>query len=170
MPRPKKRPLNLPPLKGGADGPELRNMREAESNGQGSVLPSTREGQAAGNEPVGIFGPQAQTNPVESSARPVDLNEVTLTALLRRILQEPATKDRQDDPTRTMTNLEVIARGMVADAANGDKTMRELIVDRIEGKAVRAAQVQPIDTSLEEQLDKAAITELNKLTEPKEDK
>lgn len=68
-----------------------------------------------------------------------------------------------------MKNLEILARGLVQDALNGDKNTRELVIDRIEGKAVRAAQVQPPDTTLEDQLDRASVAALNELAEQKDE-
>lgn len=68
------------------------------------------------------------------------------------------------------SNLEVLARKVVDSALTtsmGSQRARELIVERIEGKAQRANQVVQPDTTLEDQIDRAAVALLNDLAAPK---
>lgn len=158
----------LPELKV-ENGDELRSVPAAEPEPQGPVLPEAQPREAPRNASIGIFGPGAEGTPVQPPGRrDIDPTDAGLTELLKKILREDAPANYQDDPTRRISSLEVIARGMVSDAMKGDKTMREMVVERVEGKAVRAAQVTPPDSSLEEQIDRAAIAALNELAEPKD--
>lgn len=62
-----------------------------------------------------------------------------------------------------MTNAEVLARNILNDALAGDKAAREMIVDRVEGKAVRGEKVQTADTTVEDQIGEAEVALLNGL-------
>jgi hypothetical protein len=146
------------------NGDELRSVPTAEPEPQGSVLLATQPGEAPRDASIGVFGPGAEVTPVTPPGRrDVDSTDASLTELLKTILREDAIAAFQDDPARRLTNLEVLARGMVNDALGGDRTMREMVVERVEGKAIRAAQVTPADSSLEDQLDRASIAALNDL-------
>lgn len=84
------------------------------------------------------------------------------------MLSEVADEEFQDDGTGR-SNLEVLARKVVKASLSdnmGAQRARELIVERIEGKAQRANQVQGVDTSLEDQIDKAAVALLNDIAAP----
>lgn len=65
-----------------------------------------------------------------------------------------------------MSNAEVLMRGILRDALKGDKAAREILLDRAEGKAVRGQVVQSADTTVEDQIDAAALALLNGLAEP----
>lgn len=52
-----------------------------------------------------------------------------------------------------MTNAEALARKLLDRALREDKVAMEMVADRIEGKAVRAAQVNAVDKTVEDQLD-----------------
>lgn len=65
-----------------------------------------------------------------------------------------------------MTNMEVLARRVFDSALSsgmGAQKARELVVDRLEGKAGRATPVQGANTELDDQLDRVAIGLLNEL-------
>lgn len=149
-------------------GGALRNLRTPEQQPEGSVLSEAQPQNAPADGKLGLFA-AGETSTDRPSTRRIgtvaDL-ELNLTALLKSILLEDAV-DAYQESDRTMTNLEVIARGMVADAMRGGGAARELVIDRVEGKAVRAAQVTPPDTSLEEQIDRSSVEALNALI-PKE--
>lgn len=80
-------------------------------------------------------------------------------------MAEAAADKHQDDSAQRMSNLEVLVRGLVDKALDGNQFAMETVLDRFEGKPVRANQVQTADTALEEQLDKASVAALNSLTE-----
>lgn len=166
----KPKPLFFTPRKDVGNEPQLPSVRPAEPKPEGSVLPDPRQAEDSGNGSGGIFGPEADkpTDRVEPSARSSESTDANLTDLLKQVLLEMAGPKYQEAIGRPISNLEVIARGMVDDAMRGDKQMREMVIERVEGKAVRAAQVQPADTTLEEQLDRASINALNEMAEKKE--
>lgn len=80
-------------------------------------------------------------------------------------MAEIAADKFQDDGTR-MSNLEVLVRKLVDRALNENQFAMETVLDRFEGKPVRANQVQAADTALEEQIDRASVDALNSLLEP----
>lgn len=80
-------------------------------------------------------------------------------------MAEIAADEFQDDGTQ-MTNLEVLVRKLVNRALNENQFSMETVLDRFEGKPVRANQVHATDTALEEQIDRASVDALNSLLEP----
>lgn len=73
-----------------------------------------------------------------------------------------------------MNNAEVLARRLLHRALKENPAAMEMVIDRVEGKAVRAAQVAQQDTTLDDQLtrldeqtlDALAGVELKKETPP----
>lgn len=168
----RKKPVLLT-LKKVADGSDLRSMLPPERVDQGQVLPHPQPAETSRDATGGVFAvPSDPTDPVPAApGNRLDDAELNLTVLLRQILMEDAAEEFQEKYVGQgrMKNLEILARGLVQDALNGDKNTRELVIDRIEGKAVRAAQVQPPDTTLEDQLDRASVAALNELAEQKDE-
>lgn len=80
-------------------------------------------------------------------------------------MAETAAPRHQEDGTR-MTNLEVLVRKLVERALGENQFAMETVLDRFEGKPVRANQVPVADTALEEQIDRASVAALNSLAEP----
>ena len=68
-----------------------------------------------------------------------------------------------------MTNAEVLTRMLVDKALQQNQFAMEMVLDRYEGKPVRAQTVQSADTTIEEQIDKASVALLNSLTEEGKD-
>jgi hypothetical protein len=69
-----------------------------------------------------------------------------------------------------MTNLEALARRVFDEAltaALGSQRAREMIVERLEGKAVRGEKPNLPDTNLDDQLDRTEADLINALS-PKE--
>lgn len=66
-----------------------------------------------------------------------------------------------------MSNAEVLTRGLVAAALEGKQFAIEAVLDRYEGKPVRANQVQTADTTVEEQIDRQSVALLNQIAEKK---
>lgn len=67
-----------------------------------------------------------------------------------------------------MSNAEVLTRLLVDKALQGNQFALEMVLDRYEGKPVRAQTVQSADTSIEEQIDKASVALLNSLADKKD--
>jgi hypothetical protein len=170
-------------LKKVVDGNALRNMQQANAGQEGSVLPSPREGDAPPAGEVRLFGTADPDNRVgntevvkssvpDATGRNDSSGELTFTALLRKIAVEQAAEEWQDSSS-PMTNMEVLARKVFNTALReGMQTQRarELVIERLEGKAGRAAPVQGSNTELDDQLDRAAVALLNDLAPtPKED-
>jgi hypothetical protein len=159
-------------LKQVASGLELRDLRQAEPVQEGPVLPSAPPAEAPRNAAIRVFGTAAGKPPVPPTL-PVpglaaDDSEVTFTDLLKKVLRETADAEFQDDGG-SQSNLEVLARKVVKASLSdnmGAQRARELIVERIEGKAQRANQVSTPDTALEDQIDKAAVALLNGIAKP----
>lgn len=85
--------------------------------------------------------------------------------LFKRLLREVAVAGFQDVPGERMSNAEVLARGIMNAALLGDKAARELVIDRVEGKAVRGQTVQTADMTVEDQVDEAMIALLSAPTD-----
>jgi hypothetical protein len=67
---------------------------------------------------------------------------------------------------RQITNLEALARMVWNDGLSqrmGSQRTREMIVERLEGKAVRGEKVNLPDTSLDDQLDRTEAELINAL-------
>jgi len=71
-----------------------------------------------------------------------------------------------------MTNLEALARRVFDEALSrnlGSQRARELIVERLEGKAVRGDKPVTPDTTLEDQLERTEADLINSLTKETSD-
>lgn len=169
----RKKMTPLPVLKKVADGTTLRDLQAGESVGEGSVLPNPQPADAPADAKDRIF--TVSPEPAESTPANVGTGnladaELNLDLLLKQILLEEAAEEFQEEGSNTrMKGIEILARGLIDDALRGDKNTRALVIERIGGKAVRAAQVQPPDTTLEDQLDRASVEALNSLVEKKDD-
>jgi hypothetical protein len=64
---------------------------------------------------------------------------------------------------RIMNNAEVLARRLMTRALAGDEKAQALVIERVEGKAGRAADPKQPDTALDEQLDAAGLDAINDL-------
>lgn len=161
------------------DGDSLRSVRAKEQVAEESVLHDPRPVDAVHARKAGIFGaarpgegtavqPAVPDNPQRTGTTSL---EQTFTSLLRGIALESAA-DRHQDTDRPMSNLEVLAR-KVFDAAlsdgMGSQKARELLVDRLEGKAGRAATPTGANTELDDQLDRTAVSLLNELVPTQKD-
>lgn len=76
--------------------------------------------------------------------------------MLRRIALEIAAPEHQDRTGPPLTNLELLARRVFREALSsnmGSQRAREMIVERLEGKAIRGEKPPQPDTGLEGQLD-----------------
>lgn len=66
--------------------------------------------------------------------------------------------------------MEVLARKVFSAALAdnlGSQRARELVIERLEGKAGRATPIQGTNTELDDQLDRAAVSALNDLVPDK---
>jgi hypothetical protein len=175
--RPRKHVGLVPVLKKVSDGPELRDLRDQEYKPEGSVLQEAPENSAPPARTSRIFGAaegddggrRADAIPpavLDSPGRTgTDDADVTFTNLLKKIGLEIAAPLHQDRDTQ-MLNLEVLARKVWREALSlnmGSQKAREMIAERLEGKAVRGDKpVQP-DTTIEEQIDRAEVDLINSL-------
>lgn len=75
----------------------------------------------------------------------------------------------QDQDGRLVTNAEVLAARIMADAISGDRNMRDLVVAYTEGKPGTKQEQKVADTSIEDQIDRASIAHLNSLVPTAED-
>lgn len=78
-------------------------------------------------------------------------------------MAEPAGDKYQDIPGRKMSNAERIMRLLVDKAVQGQQYALEMVLDRYEGKAVRAQQVNTQDQTVEEHIDRQKVALLNGL-------
>lgn len=84
-------------------------------------------------------------------------------------MADPAVTSEYDRP---MTNLEALARRLWMHAllgGMGSQRTQEMLVERLEGKAVRGEKPPTTDTTLTEQLDRTEADFINALI-PKDDK
>lgn len=175
--RPRKHVGLVPPLKKVSDGPELRDLRDQEYKPEGSVLQEAPENSAPPARTSRIFGAaegddggrRADAIPpavLDSPGRPpADDADLTFTNILKRIGLELAAPGLQDRDTQMM-NLEVLARRVWDEAMSknmGSQRAREMIAERLEGKAVRGEKPVTPDTSIEEQIDRAEVELINSL-------
>lgn len=63
-----------------------------------------------------------------------------------------------------MTKREVLARSLVARAMSADKDAQVMVIERVEGKAGKAADPKVGDDLLEATVDKAGVDALNSFT------
>lgn len=161
-----------------SDESELRSVRGEERQPERPVLPDAQAREAGRNGEVRLFGTsqgkdtgggQGNLAPaVLNPPSPVSDGELSFTDLLKQVLKEIAPSEYQDG-TRIKTKAEIIAAKVVEVAmgnTTGSMRARELIVERIEGKAQRANPVSTPDTTLEDQIDKTALAMLNELAAP----
>ncbi len=173
-------PMNLKKV---ANGLELQNLRGEEPKQEGPVLPATRASYPKAVRGSGIFGAASHNDPerpaktlsppvLDNSGGSAEDESLSFTAYLKKVAMEIAPEDYQDADSE-MTGLELLARKVFYAALSdnmGAQRARELVVERLEGKAVRAAQVQTPDTTIEDQIDRAAVAALNELaTSTKDD-
>jgi len=158
------------------DGDPLRDLREEEQVTEEPVLLPARGPDAPKTRSHGIFGSAGRGNlgggaenfqpaVLDAPRRPGEEVDLSFSALLRRIALEIA-PDLHQETDRRMTNMEVLARRVFDSALSsgmGAQKARELVVDRLEGKAGRATPVQGANTELDDQLDRVAIGLLNEL-------
>lgn len=158
--------LSQPSLKQVPDGVTLRDMRQPSERHAGSVLPDPRPsapaapgvdrvfaapGNLDGGRPATTDQPQAIP---DAAPRTQPDDDLGLTGWLRQIIREVAADEHQEVSNgRLMTNAEALARKLLDRALREDKVAMEMVADRIEGKAVRAAQVNAVDKTVEDQLD-----------------
>lgn len=86
--------------------------------------------------------------------------------MFKRLLAEVASPKFQTNEAAVLTNADVLARGILEDAMAGDKAAREIVLDRVEGKAVRGQTIQSADTTVEDQITEAEVALLNNLAKP----
>lgn len=164
------------PMRKLVDNDALQNLRDGVEKPILPVLPLTRSGDVAETGTLRVFAttdnhPKRHHGAVESpaisdnSGRPIVDADLRISTLLKRIMTEVAADEHQEDGTE-MTNLEVLVRKLVSRALGENQFAMETVLDRIEGKPVRANQVHVADTALEEQIDKASVAALNNLLEP----
>lgn len=159
------------------DDDALQGLRKPPVGQEGIVLSPAPKGDAQKDGSVRVFGTSEDQHDrrAESISQPGEIPhrpgqpvidaDLRITTLLKRIMAEAAAPRHQDDSASQMSNLEVLVRGLVDKALDGNQFAMETVLDRFEGKPVRANQVQTADTALEEQLDKASVAALNSLTE-----
>jgi hypothetical protein len=152
-----------------SDGNAVQSVRETAGKSERPVLQGSCNAIASEAKPERLFatlddkhggGSQPAVEPQGVPDPAVVEDDRGLTGWLRKIIVEIAADEFQDG-ARRMTNAEVLARKMMQKALDGDKQLQEVIADRVEGKAGRAANVAPADTTLEDQLDRLDLDKLN---------
>jgi hypothetical protein len=84
--------------------------------------------------------------------------------LLRSLLAETAAPEFQDlESGRVWTNAEALARKLLWRALTGDEKAQQIVIERVEGKAGRAADPKSGDAGLERDLDNLDITGIDGL-------
>lgn len=66
-----------------------------------------------------------------------------------------------------MTKREVLARKLIQRALSGDKDAQVIVIERVEGKAGKAADPKIGDDLLESTIDEAGVAALNQFTRKK---
>jgi hypothetical protein len=158
-------------LKQVSDGSELRDLRPSEYKPEGSVLQEAPEDSAPKTGEGRVFGPARGDNggrgatPVQATVldspgrTPADDADVTFTSLLKKIGLEK-------DTATQMLNLELLARRVWTEAKSsslGSQRARDMIAERLEGKAVRGDKPPVQDTTIEEQLDRTEADLINSM-------
>lgn len=90
--------------------------------------------------------------------------------MLKKIASEIAPVEFTEGEAIGWTNMEVLARKVFSAAladTMGAQRARELVIERLEGKAGRAAPTQGTNTELDDQLDRAAVAALNEFVPDK---
>lgn len=176
--RPPKK-IGLAPLEK-VDGSTLRDLRHSNANPEGSVLPETREAHSEAARTLGVFraargvdGGRAESASQPSAVPDVSGDEAAgveepIASIFKRLLQETAAPQFQENGTR-WRNAEVLARTILNRALQENQAAIDIVLDRAEGKAVRGTPVAQTDTTIEDQIDRASVEQLNKLVPtPKE--
>lgn len=156
---------------------DVRKVQSQSTQG-GTVLPDSHNSDAEGNGTVGVFATAKRGD----SGRPTETGKSTLsdspnaeeirnvnrtfTDLLWKIARETAAPMYQegDEP---VTNLEALARAVFDTALrNGlqSQQARNLVVERLEGKAVRGERPSVADTVVDDALDNAEAALIESLT------
>jgi hypothetical protein len=170
-------------LKQVVDGSQLRDLRGTEREHEGPLLPETRGSDAPPTRKGRVFGtagsadgvgglPAIKPAVLDTPGRPGGSEPVTFTELLKQIAQEIAPDEFTLGEAVGWTNMEVLARKVFSSALSdnmGAQRARELVIERLEGKAGRAAPTQGTNTELDDQLDRAAVSALNDLVPDKGD-
>lgn len=185
MATPKRKPGRPPkhmglstPMRRLVDDDSLQDLRQETPQSEEPVLLPARGGNPPEAGSLRVFGTADDHHVGGRNRKPVESTvsyragqtvspdtDLRISPLLKRIMAETAADEFQDDGTR-MTNLEVLVRKLVDRALNENQFAMETVLDRFEGKPVRANQVQVADTALEEQIDRASVDALNSLLEP----
>ena len=172
--------LAPPTLRQVADGLEVRDVRREAGGQDQQVLPPTRGEAPPSNATVGVFGPAVlpdagrggQSGPPKPplpNAPGGGDGELSLQAILKRLLAETAEPFFQDVTFgREITNAEALARKLLQKALLGNEKAQEMVIDRVEGKAGRAVDAKPLDTTLEDLIDRSGVDALNALLPPQE--
>lgn len=161
-----------------ASGDQVREVPPEDEASERAVLPPSRNSGAPkagagrifavpdsddGGRSAEAFSSAVPDDPGRSGA---DVADLKFTEVLKRIGLEPAASPYQDHDLK-MSNLEVLARRVWDEALSknmGSHKARELIVDRLEGKAVRGDKPHQPDRTIEEQLERAEADLINSLS------
>jgi hypothetical protein len=157
----------------------LQSLRSVDGGQEGPVLPDPRTKDASQDREAAplIFptpndhdsGRDTKTVKSSVSGIPDDPADLRASALIKQIMAESAGDKYQDIPGRRMTNSEAIMRLLVDRALAGNQFALEIVLDRYEGKAVRAQQVNSQDHTVEELIDRQKVALLNGLVPAKRD-
>lgn len=158
-----------------ANGSELQDLRASNGQPEEPVLQAVLEESAPQARTRGVFGAadpddggrraEAQQRAVPNApGRATQDGELRLANLFKSLLNEVCDPAFGREYGAGLTNAEVLARRILNDALSGDKAARELVIDRVEGKAVRGEKVQSSDTTVEDQVDEATVALLNGLS------
>lgn len=166
------------PLEKVSDGTELRDLRNEEPKPEGPVLQEAPKDGASQARKGRIFGAVDGDNRGRNSealapavldppGRPAsDDVDVTFTQFLKKVAVELADARHQTHDTKMM-NLEVLARLSWEEALSrnfGSQRVREMIIERLEGKAVKGEKPPVPDTTVEEQIERSEVELINALT------
>lgn len=145
-------------------------MRRAAKRPEEQVLRETREASSEGTGEgrlftgIGISNGLGDDPTVEQTVSDIGGDGSIRTELLR-LLSLPMTELDKKIPPGRLTSGQMLARVLLSKAIKDqDKGSIELVLDRIEGKAVKAAQNKTNNNHLTEQLD-VVLDDLDKLTE-----
>jgi hypothetical protein len=113
--------------------------------------------------PVKAVGPLVPAGGGRSGGR-AD-GDQSIAALLRGLLTEPAGRvsGRVCHEGRVLTNAEILARRLLDRALRNDEKVQNLVIDRVEGKAGRAADPKQGDDALLADLADMDVGEINDL-------
>jgi hypothetical protein len=90
--------------------------------------------------------------------------DLSLQSLLRGLLAEPADREHQvPEVGHVMTNAEALARKLLERALRGDDKAQQMVIERVEGKAGRAADPKTGDGDLDRGLEELSLDGLDGL-------